>query len=292
MNQDTKPSDFDEKAYTAAEQFISVYWMALLPSTRELLIRSGGYQERGRRIHRPELSPHMRDHFGGWIERPIGIMKLFLSTSLPLFLKRGESPPNLFDKNELHGSVATCVRSPLFADPVFLELAVKCIAKEQADDIYIEVGHKVLNRQYDLRGSFIRAMCVIALPTLLGLGLTEAFKGNGLMASAYLLVGLLASPIALRTIGLVRPIGQTAQQRYHAWSELRRTDLKLSGASLLAKLHAMSELGVSVPAQAFDLARLLQSQQTALAALRLPTAIDVSHLTNVDDSAVPGDANR
>lgn len=287
MNQDSKLRDFDEKASAAAEQFFVLYWRALLPSTRELLIRSGGYREGGLRIQRPELPPHMRNMYGGWIERPVGIMKLFLSSRLPLFLKRGESPPNPFDKRELYEAIDTCVQSPLFADPVFLQLAFRCIAKAQADDIYIEAGYKkVANRLPDARDSFIHALCVIALPTLLAFGVTEAFRGNGFTASACFLIGFLVLPRAARAIGLVRPWGQTAWQRHKLWSDLDSGDLKLSGASLLAKLHMMNKLGVSVPALAFDVAHLLQSQQTALAALRLPTTIDISHLTNLDAATV------
>jgi hypothetical protein len=293
MDQDSKSRDFDEKVYAAAEQFILIKWRALLPSTRELLIQSGGYREGGFRIQRPELLPHMRHMYGGWIEREIGIMKLFLSSRLPLFLKRGESPPNPFDKRVLYEAVDTCVQSPLFADPVFLQLAFRCIAKAQADDIYIEAGYKkIAYRQSTAREGFINALCVIALPTLVGLGATEAFKGNGFTASACFMVGFLVLPKAARAIGLVRPWGQTAWQRHKLWSELDSGDLKLSGTSLLAKLHLMTKLGVSVPALAFDVAHLLQSQQTALAALRLPTKIDISHLTKLDDSTSASDANE
>lgn len=292
MDQDSKLRDFDEKVYAAAEQFILVYWRALLPSTRELLIQSGGYREDGFRIQRPELLPHMRHMYGGWIEREIGIMKLFLSSRLPLFLKRGESPPNPFDKRELYQAVDTCVQSPLFADPIFLQLAFRCIAKAQADDIYIEAGYKkIAYRQPDAKEGFINALCVIALPILVGLGATEAFRGNAFSASVCFLIGFLVLPKATRTIGLVRPWGQTAWQRHKLWSELDSADLKLSGTSLLAKLHMMNKLGVSVPALAFDVAHLLQSQQAALAALRLPTTIDISHLTNLDDIDLANDAN-
>lgn len=288
MDQDTKLSEFDKEVYAAAEQFILIHWNGLLLSTRELLIQSGGYREGGYRIQRPELLPHVRFVFGGSIERPIGVMKMFLSAKRPLFMKRGDTPTDPpFDKRELYAAISTCVRSPLFADPVFLELAFKAIARDEADHIAFEVGYKDLNKPSAVREAGIRALCVIALPTLVGFALTEAFGGNSLTASACLFLALFVTPRAMRAIGLLRPWGQTAYQRFQAWSEMETTDLCFNGgAGLLARLNAMTAAGISVPTLAFDLAHLLQSQQTALAALRLPTMVDTIHLTNLDDSVV------
>lgn len=256
-----------KSAQEEGQRLIRQRWAALLDSTKEALIGSGFYSDRGERLEVEYATGNAPQDDCERLEYALGVLKQCLAVKLPLRTDKGAPIPREAADDEVLSSCEELLFVPVWHDPEFLRIGLGAVVVHQQANALSMIGPPtVTSAPLGCIGAVLKVVLLLLMPVAFAVGIAAAVKQDiGTSALAFYVVG--AGVLAAMSAARVSVKKDSCFEQAHtAWMRFQLNRMVgVAGGGALEHLKRMAVEGVKVPAVAFDLAEMLRCRMQGAA---------------------------
>ncbi len=265
MDEVKELTDRYDATTAVGQKLIQHRWKSLSSFTRQELVSSGLYTERGQRLE----ASHDLDDLGSEVadlEHGVGALKQCVDAKVPFRSEKGAPIPREALSESVLNACEDLLHVCKWHDPYFLRLALAALTAHQEAHALTVVPPASASPHIALLaiGGLLQVALIALMPAALATGLVAAHEQSlevAVLAFYVAGAGILA---AMSTPKRTKAARSVEEVTHTAWSQFRYLRLSgVAGTGALVYLNAMARDGVRVPSVAFDLCYAIQRLSVA-----------------------------